>query len=167
MRTGRNRLTISLALAMSLLLSSVTLAQDGAASTNDWSALRTVASGSKLSVKLKSGKKVEGKMSGVSDTALTLTVSKKPVELSRQDVLSVHQITGASAAKMTLIGAGVGAGVGAAIGAATSDDNDFIFSRGQSAAVVGVIGAGVGALTGFLVGKSRHKRVLIYENRQP
>ena len=164
MRLGRSALAVSLVLAVSLLLPSVTLAQTA---TGDWSALKTVGQGDKLHVKLKSGKTVKGKMAGVSDTALSLTVGDKATDISRDDVQSVYRVTSKSAAKATLIGAGVGAGVGAGIGAATSDDNDFIFSRGQSAAVVGALGAGVGAIVGFAIGKTGGKRVLIYEAGRP
>ena len=168
MRAGRKRLTITLVLVTALLLPSVTLAQGTSVSTNDWSSLRTVASGSKLEIKLKNGKSVKGKLSSVSDNALSLSVSNKPVDLNRQDVLSVYQVSGKSARKPTLIGLGVGAGAGAVIGAAGNDSDGFFISRGQLAAGLGVLGAGAGALVGFAIGKSRKKkRVLIYEAKQP
>jgi hypothetical protein len=168
MHIGRKPLTLSLILVASLLLSpSAALAQNGAAPSRDWSAVKAVAPGTKLSVKLAGGKSVEGRLDTVSDATLSLTVGGKPRELRRDDVLRVEQVGGTSAGKMTLIGAGVGAGVGAGIGAATSDEDDFIFTRGQAAAVVGAIGAGVGALAGFAIGKARRKRVLIYEAARP
>jgi hypothetical protein len=167
MRLGRSALAICLVVAASLSLPSVTPAQTSTSPTGDWSAIRTIGQGDKLEVKLKSGKTVKGKMVGVSDTALSLTVSDKATDISRDDVQSVYRVTSKSAAKSTLIGAGVGAGVGAAVGAATSDDDDFIFSRGQSAAVVGALGAGVGAIAGFAIGKSGRKRVLIYDAGRP
>ena len=166
MRIGRKRFQISLALAASLFLSSVTFATRVAtATTGDWSVLKTVASGSKLKIKLKNGKTVDGKLSGVSDTALSLSVGGKPVDLSRDDVLSVYQITGKSAKKPTLIGLGVGAAGGAVLGAVGGDSNDSwgFISKKQAAAGLSVLGAGVGAMTGYLIGRGRHKRVLIYE----
>lgn len=168
MRIGRKPLALSLILAASLLLSSLAApAQAQTAPTRDWSALRAVAAGTKLSVKLASGKSVEGRLGAVSDTALSLTVGGRPRDLRREDVLRVHQVGGTSAGKMALIGTAVGAGVGAGVGAATSDNDDFIFSRGQAAAVVAGIGAGIGAITGFAIGKARRKRVLIYEAARP
>ena len=164
---GRKSFTMSLFLATSLLLSSVTLAQVSTVTTHDWSGLKTVVSGSKLVIKLKNRKTVEGKLSGVSDTLLSLSVSNTPVDLSREDVLAVYQISGKSAKKATLIGLGVGAAAGAAIGAAGGDSNGFIISKSQAAAALSVLGAGVGALAGFAVGKSSRKRVLIYEAKQP
>jgi hypothetical protein len=166
---GRKRFRISLVLIASLLLSSSTLAQVRTEPTRDWSALKTLSSGSKLVIKQKNGKSVEGKLSGVSDTALSLSVSDKPMDLSREDVLSVYQISAKSAKKATLIGLGVGAAAGAAIGAAGGDSGDsFVFvSKSQLAAGLSVLGAGVGALAGYVIGRSGRKRVLIYEAKQP
>ena len=164
MRIARNKITISLALVGALLLSSATVsAQLSTAATSDWSRLNAVTAGSKLSVKLKSGKTVDGKLSGVSDTALSLTVKDKPVDLRREDVLSVYQITKKSAAKATLIGLGVGAGAGAAIGLAGRSKDDLVNLNTPVTAGLTVLGAGAGSLTGFLIGRSGGKRVLIYQ----
>jgi len=164
MRIARNKLTISLSLVAALLLSSVTVsAQLSTAPASDWSRLNAITAGSKLSVKLKSGKTFEGKLSGVSDTALSLTVKDKPVDLKREDVQSVHQITKKSATKATLIGLGVGAGAGAAIGLAGRSNDGFTKLENSVTAGLTVLGAGAGALTGFLIGRSGRKRVLIYQ----
>lgn len=166
MSIASKRFAISLALLASLFLSSVTFAAQeqkaAIAPTRDWSLLNSVASGSKLVIKLKSGKTVEGKLSGVSDAALSLSVKGKPVALSRDEVLSVYQIKGKSAKRSTLIGLGVGAGTGAVIGAVGGDDG-FGPTRAQWAAGLSVLGGAAGALTGFVIGKTRHKRMLIYE----
>jgi hypothetical protein len=161
-------LTFILVLVASLLLPSAASAQVGTAPAGDWTALNAVTSGSKLAVKLKDGKTVEGKLTGVSDTALSLSVKKKPVEIRREDVFSVHHIGRKSATKATLIGMGAGAGAGAALGAAGSSNSDG-FDKFDQAATAGliVIGAGAGALTGYLFGRRGRKRVLIYEARQP
>jgi hypothetical protein len=116
-----------------------------------------------LAVKLKNGKTVEGKLSGVSGTVLSLSVKDKPVDVKREDVLSVYQIMKKSATKATLIGLGVGAGAGAAIGLAGSKDDSFAKLDHAVTAGLTVLGAGAGALAGFLVGRSGSKRVLIYE----
>src|SRR3982074_2195266 len=127
MRIARNRITISVALVAALLLSSATVsAQLPTKPTSDWSRLNAVTAGSKLSVKLKSGRTVDGKLSGVSDTALSLTVKGKPVDVKREDVLSVYQIKKKSVAKATLIGLGVGAGAGLAIGLAGRSKDDLV-----------------------------------------
>jgi len=165
MHIARNKFATSLVLVAALFLSSVTAsAQLSTAPTGDWSKLSAVAAGSKLSVKLKSGKSVDGKLAGVSDTALSLTVKGKPVDVKRDDIASVYQITKKSATKATLIGLGVGAGAGAAIGLAGRGSG---FDKLENAVTAGlaVLGAGAGALTGYLIGRSGKKRVLIYQGQ--
>ena len=160
MFVGSRRLTLSLVLIASLLLSPVASAQTV---SNDWSALKAVETGSKLSVKLKTGKTVEGKLVGVSDDTLSLTVGGKPTELKAAELLRVYRVGGGSAGKGALVGAAVGAGTGAVVGAAGTDDDDFIITKGQAAAGLAAIGGGVGALVGYAIGRSRRKRVLVYE----
>lgn len=165
---SKKSLTVNLALIASLLLSSATLiaAQQAKATSNDWSRLSSIAAGSKLAIKLKNGKTVEGKFSSVSDAALTVNTKGKPAELKRDDVLSVHEITKKSATKATLIGLGVGAGAGAGIGAiGDASNNDGGFEKIDNVAVAGltVLGAAAGAITGYLIGRGAKHRVLIYE----
>ena len=150
-------------LLSSLLLSTVTVRAQSA--TNDWSRLNSVVPGSKLSVKLKSGKTVDGTLNSVSDTTLSLTVKNAARDLRREDVASVHQVAKKSAAKSTLIGAGVGAGAGAILGAIgdTADENNWFDTDGLLTAAGAILGAGIGALSGFLVGKSGNKRMLLYQ----
>jgi hypothetical protein len=171
MNIQRKRLAISIALAASMLLPSLKVtAQDAkapAAGASDWSRLNTVGSGSRLAIKLKDGKTVEGKLSTVTDTGLMLSVKNKPVEVKREDILSIHQLTKKSATKSTLIGMGVGAGAGAAIGLAGRSDNNFAKLDNAFTAGFAVLGAGAGAITGYLIGRSGRKRVLIYQAGQP
>lgn len=162
MRIKTRQFATLVILLTSLLLSPVTLTAQTA--TSDWSRLTSVPTGSKLSVKLGNGKKIDGTLSSVSDTALTLMVKNTSTEVKRDDISSVHQVNGKSATKATLIGLGVGAGAGAVVGA-VNDSNDDSFEKLDSAAtaVATVLGAGVGALGGFLVGRSGKNRVLVYE----
>jgi phage tail tape-measure protein len=153
--------TIALLLC-SFLISPVTAAAQGG--TNDWSHLTSVATGSKLSVKLRNGKTLDGTLESVSDAALSLRVKNSPMEVKREDVLTVYQVTKKSATKATLIGMGLGAGAGAIAGAANDASHDsFEKIDNVGTAVVTVLGAGAGALGGFLVGRSGKKRVLVYE----
>ena len=166
MCVGSRRLTLMLVLAAALLLPSVAQAQSAGAATGEWSALNAVTSGSKLVVKTKDGKSVEGRLSGVTDAALSLSVKGKPVDLKREDVQSVYSVGKKSATKATLIGMGVGAGAGAGIGAAADSTSDGFESIDHAVtAGLTVVGAGVGALTGYLIGRGGSKRVLIYEAR--
>ena len=147
----------------SLLFSAVSVAAQGP--TNDWSKVAALSSGSKLSVKLKNGKTINGTLSSVSDNTLSLT-AKNAVDIKREDVRTVHEvIKKSSATKAALIGTGVGAGAGAAAGAITDASNDDGFEKLDSAATAGlaVVGAGVGALVGYFIGRSGAKRVLVYE----
>ena len=150
-------------LLSSLLLSTVTVSAQTA--TNDWTRLNAVPAGSKISVKLKSGKTVDGTLNSVSDTMLSLKVKNAAQDLRREDVASVYQLKRKSAGKETLIGLGVGAGAGAALGAAgdTADENNFLDTDGILTAAGAIIGGGIGALSGFLIGRSGKKRVLVYQ----
>lgn len=156
--------TIVILLTSLLLSPAAVTAQAG---TNDWSRLNSVASGSKLSVKLKNGKKIDGTLSSVSDTALTMLVKNTTTEVKRDDIASVHQVSGKSATKSTLIGAGAGAGAGALLGAVgEAADNDDSFGDLNGGAVVAgltVLGAAAGAVAGFFIGRAGKKRELIYQ----
>ena len=164
MRTNTTQFASIVILLTSILLSPVTVAaQTG---TNDWSRLTSVATGSKLSAKLRNGKTIVGSFSSASDTALTLMVKNAATEVRRDDIISVHQVTRKSAKTATLVGLGVGAGAGAIVGAAADSSSDsFEDIDNIATAVTTVLGAGVGALGGFLIGRNGKKRVLIYQAR--
>jgi len=169
MCVGSKKVTLVLLLAAALLLlPHAASAQSGGATTGGWSSLNAVMQGSRLVVKLKDGKSYEGRLSGVSDAALSVSVKGKPVDLKREDVQSVHRIGKNSATKAMLIGMGVGAGAGAAVGAAADSSSDG-FEGIDHAVTAGltVVGAGAGALTGHLIGRRGNKRVLIYEAARP
>ena len=163
MRIPTKQIAISVVLVLSFLLSPVTLkAQTG---TNDWSSISSAATGTKLSVKTKDGKKIEGTLTAVSDTSLTLTVKNAAKEIRRDDVASVHALAKKSAGKWTLIGAGIGAGLGAGLAIAGETNDDPLEVKDSVAAGIVVLGAGLGALTGFVVGKTGKKRVLLYQSK--
>lgn len=151
----------ALVLVVSLLLSAVT----AQGQTDAWSRVTSLSGGTKLSVKLKTGKTINGEFRSASDTTLSLTVKNAPLEVRRDEIATVHEVTKKSATKATLIGAGVGAAAGGLAGAISDSANDDGFEAFDNAAigVLAVAGAGVGALVGFLVGRSGNKRVLVYE----
>jgi len=163
MRTRTLQLATIGILLSSLLLSTVTVSAQ--TRTSDRSSINAVATGSDVSVKLKSGKTINGRLSSVSDTTLSLTVKNAVQDLRREDVASVHQVMKKSAAKSTLIGAGAGAGAGAILGVIgdTADENNFFDTDGLLTAAGAILGAGVGAATGYLIGRRSKKRVLVYE----
>ena len=164
-----NRLMISVGLISSLLLSTITLAAQTPSSTSDWASLRNVPTDSKVFVKLKAGKSVEGKLKSVSDESVTVIRKNQPVEIKREDVASVYQVTKKSAMPATLIGMGVGAGAGAGIGAIGSSNNNdsFDFPKLDHAVTAGlaVIGAVAGGVAGYFIGRSASKRTLVYESK--
>ena len=165
MKIPTKQIAIIVVLVLSFLLSPVSLmAQAG---TNDWSRLSAVASGTKLSVKLKDGKKVEGTFTKVSDSSLSLTAKNAAKEIRREHIATVHQVSKKGAGKATLIGLGVGAGVGAGLAIASErNDNDTFFeTRDSVTAGIVALTAGIGALAGFLVGRTGNKRVLLYESK--
>jgi hypothetical protein len=163
MRNPMRQITTIVVLLLSFLLSPLALAAQTA--PTDWSRLKSVTSGTKLSVKLKDGKKFDGTFDGATDTTLSLTVKKARKEIRQEDVESVSALSGKSAVPATLLGMGVGAGAGAALGvAADSSDNDLEVPNSVTGGLA-VVGAGIGALTGYLIGRSGKKRVLLYVSK--
>ena len=164
MRNPRRRVAIITTLLSLFLMLNANA--DAQGNLNDWSRLTALASGSKVSVKLKDGKTVDGKVTSVSDSALSLTVKNRAVDLKRDEVLSVQQLVKKSATKSTLIGLAVGTGAGGLIGGiADASNNDGGFEKIDNAAAgaVTVIGAVAGTVTGFLIGRGHSKKVLVYE----
>jgi hypothetical protein len=139
---------ISLALLAVMILSPAVVAGQGsqgpAQPNSDWSVINSVPSGDQLSVKLKNGQTVEGKLSAFTNDALSLLVKGKPVDVKRKEVLTVHHVKGKSATTPTLIGLAAGAGAGAAIGLAGSGSNDS-FDKIDHAVTAGLAVAGAGA----------------------
>jgi hypothetical protein len=162
---------ISYVLVALLAMPSITLAQITTGPSSDWASVVATQPGEKLVVKLKDGRSVEGKLVRTSDTILTLSSHNKTTDFNRGDVLRAHRIAPTSAKKATLIGLGIGIAAGVGLGAMGSCRSDgFIgdcFAPSVIVPVGAVAGAGLGALAGFAIGKSRHKRVLIYEAKQP
>ena len=166
MRTKRSQLATVILIA-AVLFPAITFsarAQVATQPAGDWSAVSSVPTGDRLGVKLKTGQTVEGKLSAVSDSALSLSVKGKTVDVKRDEVFSVHHVTKKSATKATLIGMGVGAGAGAAIGlAGSANDNGFEKIDHAVTAGLTVLGAGAGAAIGYFIGRGGRKRVLIYQ----
>ena len=149
-------------LAVTLVLSVPLRAQSVA---NDWSRLNSVESDSKLSIKLKSGKSIEGRLIGVSESTISLKVKNKTQEIKRDEVQTIHRIVGKSVLTATLLGTGIGAGVGGALGAIGSEGSDF--DKLDQAIVAGLIAVGaiIGTVAGYFIGRTRKKKILVYEAR--
>lgn len=91
MRSRTLQLATIRILLSSLLLSTVTVSAQ--TTTSDWSRVNAVATGSDLSVKLKNGKTINGRLNSVSDTTLSLTVKNAAQDLRREDIASVYTVT--------------------------------------------------------------------------
>lgn len=160
----RNVAILNILLAIALIYAPVAAARQSA-SSGEWETVKAVPQGAELLIKLKDGQSLRGKLTSVTDTALSITVKNRNTEtVDRNRVSEVYHLRGkAEKAKYALIGAGVGAAVGGGIGASkNSRESD----DGEIYTVIGItLGAGIGALTGFLFGLGRRKRVLIYQAR--
>jgi hypothetical protein len=161
----QKRLVISIALIASLLVWPFAVSAQSSSKGN-WDFVRNLAADSKVSVKLKTGKKVDGHFKSASDSLLTLTTGSGPVDLKRDEIASVYEVRRKSATKSAMLGMGIGAGAGAALGAAGSANDDNGFDQIDHAIIAGlvVVGAVAGSVTGYFVGR-RAKRTLIYENK--
>lgn len=155
---------LNILLAVALIYAPVAAAQQSALSV-EWGSVKAVPLGDELVLKLKDGQSVRGKLTSVTDTALSMTVKNGNAEtFYMNDVFQIyHSRRKSEKAKYALIGAGVGAAVGGGVGAAKNSPN---IDDGEIYTMVGVpLGAGIGALVGLLFGQGRRKRVLIYQAR--
>ena len=160
---SRSRLTAVVFLMVTLFLSSIPVhAQTG---TDDWSRVTALPSGTKLSIKLKSGKSVKGLLNNASDSGVFVNVKNNNQQIKKEDVQAVYRVSKKSATTPTLVGTAIGAGAGAALGGIGASGDDY-FDSLDNAVIAGmtVIGAGIGAITGYLIGRSGRKKELVYQS---
>ena len=145
----RNRF-FALGLALFLTLSQTAPAfaatPDGAA---DWSAVRALSPGEKVSVRTKDGDRLKGRFESATETDINFTEGGRKVSLKRESIARVevgrrNRLLGA------LVGAGAGTGVGAAAGGYTVARTDHF--GGDPLPIGMAVGAGVGAAIGAAVG---------------
>jgi hypothetical protein len=161
---------ISFALILCLGLPMAAVAGQSGAVSNDWAAVRSLPIGDRLSVKLKDGKKMEGRLVAASDTSITLDRGSKTSDVDRNSVAKLQRFVsnsvGKSIGKSTAIGAGIGFGAGAGVGLAAGQYEDL--ETASLVGILGAIGAGIGAAVGALVGAASatgRKRVTVYESK--
>jgi hypothetical protein len=158
------RKAVSLGLIVALATPPALLAQTTQQPVRgSWDSLKAIPPGDELVVEQRGRGAVKGRLSGVSDTALTLTRGRTPTDVSRADALKIYRLTPKSHKKAMLIGLGVGAGIGGGIG------GSIVAGGGESGeswpiALLGGVGAAFGALGGYLIGRGKRKD-LIYESR--
>jgi hypothetical protein len=152
------------AITLVLLAQTITAQnQEAAQPSGDWTIVELLKNGEKLSIELKSGKSIKGKLANVTNTGLSISEGTKTSSLSRDDVLRVYQVIGRTRGKSALRGAGIGGAIGAGSGLIiylpARDDN-----VGVLVPIFGAIGAGIGAGVG-LAFSGGQRRVLIYQAR--
>ena len=161
------RLFVLLVASATILSQLPTTHAQEATGIHEWATIKSVPPGDELMVKLNNGSTVKGRLRGISGDTLTLVRDKRTTDINRPDVQRIERVIPKSAAKPTLIGAGVGAAIavtGVAIAAASDDTGG---TEGElAAATLGItlIGSGVGALVGLGLG-SRQKKVLISKSK--
>jgi hypothetical protein len=129
-----------------------------------WEGLKAVPPGDEVSVQLRNGQKLKGRLISVSDTALTLARGNTTTDVSRGDSLRVHRVISKSAKRAALIGLGIGAGTGLGGTAIYAHSGGRGGEADLWALVAVVAGAGGGALIGYIMG-SRKQKALVYETR--
>ncbi len=112
MKIGKKRaVTVALVLMALLAKPQITFAQvTPTPIRGSWEGLKAVPAGDEVSVRLRNGQKLKGRLISVSDTALTLAHGNITTDVTRGDALRVHRVISKSAKRATLIGLGIGAG---------------------------------------------------------
>jgi hypothetical protein len=145
-----------------------TLARPKADVSNDWATVKAIPLETRLQVRTKDGKKQEGRLTGVSDTALTLTLKTGAADIDRSNIAKVYRLTAKNVGKKTgksaAIGAGVGFGVGLGLGLwmGAYEDIETAGAVGILGGIGALIGAGAGALDG-LIKSAWPNKTLVYE----
>jgi len=117
--------------------------------SSDWSVVRALSPGEKVSVRTKDGDRLKGRFDSASETDISFTQDGRKVSLKRDTIARVevghrNRMLGA------LIGGGTGTGVGAALGGYTVARTDHF---GGDPLPIGIaVGAGVGAALGAALG---------------
>jgi hypothetical protein len=111
------RLTAHCCLVLLLFSAPHTFAQTSQNSDQDWAALRQLAAGEKLRVETKDGRKLEGRLSSISDTELVLERKGKITSFRRDELQKIWQVFPPSRTKQSILTA-VGAGAGLIAGLA-------------------------------------------------
>lgn len=159
---NRVRKSISTLLLAAFILTHTTsiAAQQTIPITGSWDAIRALPSLDTLSVNLRDGSKVKGRLIDVTDATLALSRGKKKTEIRRDSIIQIYRFVPRSRSRGTVAGAAVGAG----LGVLTSMAGDSSSSTG-AAAIVGIsVMTGIGALIGRGIA-SAQERVLIYDAR--
>ena len=131
--------------------------------TGTWSDVQALQAGDELTIKLKDGRSIKGRLDGVSDSGLTVSGGKGETVLGREGIFRIYRRVPKSHNRAMAIGAAIGGGLGVAGGASSDGAGDL--SQPASTVLTGAVFAGVGALIGRAVSGGK-KRVLIYQAKK-
>jgi ferric-dicitrate binding protein FerR (iron transport regulator) len=144
----RNRFfALGFALFLTLAHTAPALAATPAAA--DWSAVRALSPGEKVSVRTKDGDRLKGRFESASETDISFTQDGRKVTL-RRDSIGRVEVGHKNRLKGALVGAAVGGGTGAAGGGYVVARSDH---WGGDPLPVGIaFGTGIGAALGAALG---------------
>lgn len=155
------RIAFAVLLAILLAQQTVTIAQTSAAPSPDsWSEVEALQVGDELTIKLRNGRSLKGKLIYARDAELAVKGGKRDTALDRESIFQVYRHLPKSRKKAMAVGAAVGGGLGVIGGASADGVGDL--SQPAATVLSGVAYAGVGALVGWAIGGGK-KRVLIYQ----
>ena len=116
---------------------------------DDWSAVRALSPGEKVSVRTKDGDRLKGRFESATETDISFTEDGRKVSLKRDSIARV-EVGSRNRLLGALVGAGIGGGAGTGTGFALVGASDhFDMNTIPTGAFVG---AGVGAAVGAAVG---------------
>ena len=156
-------MALALALAAALAAHAPPAFAQTTPALNDWAAVAALPDGAEVTVETLSSDTLSGKLSEVTDAALTILRKGKPLPLNRDQIRRVYRRSGRSRARGALLGAGVGGAIGVGTGLVLylPHQDDIV---GSTVPAFGLLGAGIGAGIGAAFGRGGYK-ILIYQAR--
>lgn len=143
------------ALVVGLILLSLTTAAAGAAGVEDWRNLHATPPGREVAVDTKTGRRIQGKLVSVSDSAITVRADRRQEEtLGRAEVFKVLRRQPPRHRRL-YTGVGLGLGVIAGLGTATYIGLKHCLFRNCAAENVGLAAVAFGVpVAGALAGRA-------------
>lgn len=137
-------------LLLLLTLCSQTALAQGAA--GGWVEVQRIKVDSKLTVRTKTGQKVEGRVKAVTPDSITLSLSKgatKEIEIKRDEVAEIRRKSAARTATYAALFGGLGVAAGYGIGYGVGEAAHAGYATEYPGAVIGAaVGIAVGAILG-------------------
>lgn len=153
----------SLLLTALMLVLATSLFGQQPVNKHDWSNVKTLSSGPRITIRKRDGTKVSGNVETASDTAITVSANNGKILINRDDVRKMYIAnSGGSKARSTAIGAGIGAAGGGGVAAMLLAATDGSDRTGNILGIGIAAGDGIGAAVGTDLGFG-HKQTVIYE----